>query len=104
MLATCTLRLSSRKSATSRSLIRTASRPPMSGSFARVAREHVRAGVDRDRCVVDRGRGLAEADGDQPDLAGVLRDVAGREDPLEAGPHRRVDDAVPLGPVAPPLL
>src|SRR6478672_8027759 len=104
MLATCTLRLSSRKSATSRSLIRTASRPPTSGPFARVAGEHVRAGVDRDRGVVDGGRGLAEADGDQPDLAGVLRVVAGREDPLEAGPHRGVDDDVPLGHLDPPLL
>ena len=54
-------------------------------ALAGVTGEDVRGRVDRDRGVVDGGGRLAEADRDQPHLAGVLRDVAGGEDPGQAG-------------------
>src|SRR3954469_2071237 len=105
MLATCTLRWASRKSETSCPLIRIASRPPAtSAALARVPGEDVRGRVDGHRRVVDRGGGLAETDRDQTHLAGVLRDVPGREHAVQAGLHRGVDDDVPLLHRDPPLL
>ena len=93
MLATCTLRFVGRAGPRPpRSVSLTASRPGSAHGLS--ASEEwpgntCAVGVDRDRGVVDRGRGLAEADGDQPHLAGVLGDVAGGEDPRQVGPHRR---------------
>ena len=64
--------------------------------LAGVAGEDVGGRVDDDGGVVDRGGGLAEADRDQPHLAGVLGDVAGGEDPRQVGAHRGVDHDVAL--------
>src|SRR5690349_13349412 len=59
--------------------------------------EQLLARVDQDGGVVYGGRGFAEADRYQADLAVVVRDVAGREDPRHAGGHGRVDREVAVG-------
>src|SRR4051794_27294939 len=105
MLATCTFSWPPRNAATSSSLIATLLRPDATGSALRgVAGEQVGVRVDGHGGVVDRGRRLAETDGDQAHLARVLRDVAGREDPGHARPGRRVDHDVPLLDLEAPLL
>src|SRR6476619_7355124 len=60
----------------------------------RVAGEHLRVGVEVHGGVVHGGGDLAEADGDQPHLAVVVGDVAGREHAGEVRAHRRVDHEV----------
>ncbi|MPM51539.1 hypothetical protein SDC9_98288 [bioreactor metagenome] len=60
-------------------------------SFGRVAREQVESGVEQHGGVVDRRGRLAEADRDQPDLPGVVGDVARGVDPRDRGLHPRVD-------------
>jgi hypothetical protein len=61
-----------------------------------VAREQVAAVEKRGDRVVHCGRRLAEADGHQPDLARILRDVAGGVHPVEVGRHRSADDDAPI--------
>src|SRR5688572_277042 len=73
-------------------------------SLAGVSGEHVGRRVEDDRGVVDGGGRLAEADRDEPDLAGVVGDVAGGEDARQVGPYRGVDDHVALLRLQAPLL
>src|SRR6185436_7548172 len=69
-----------------------------------VTGEHVRVGVDVHRGVVDGGGDLAEPDGDQPHLAVVVGDVAGREDARQVRAHGRVDHQVTVvAQLDPPL-
>ena len=74
-----------------------------SGAVGGVAGEQVGGRVDGHGGVVHRGRRLAEADRDEPHLAGVLGDVAGGEDPRQVGGRGRVDLDVALVEVEPPL-
>src|SRR5690349_13316218 len=97
--------LVSRNSSSSSSVSLTASRPAAtSGSFARVSGEDALVREDQRRRVVDRGGDLAKADGDQPDLAVVLGDVSGGEDPRQVGPGGGVDPDVPLVELQAPVL
>src|SRR5688500_17389555 len=94
-----------RKSTSSSSLIFTVSRlDAISGPLAGVAGEDALVREDQGRSVVDRGRDLTEADGDQPDLAVVLRDVAGGEHPRQVRAHRGVDLDVALVELHAPVL
>src|SRR4051794_36028113 len=61
-----------------------------------VTGEQLRARVDVHGGVVDRGCDFTEADGDQPYLAVVVDDVSRGEDSRASGPHRRIDDDVPV--------
>ena len=59
--------------------------------------------VDEWRCVVYGGGGLAEADGNQRDLAGVGGDVAGGVDAGMVGSHCGVNEKAPLLKIEAPL-